>query len=324
MNKPKLLVMVAICAASAGQVHAQSAGAQAEALFKNGKALIKDGKVEEACAAFDASQKLEPTTSTVLNQADCREKNNQLATAWGLFVKAARDTRSRTDAQSKAFNRVSSERAAALEASLSTLTINVASPVPDIEIFRDEEVVEAGAWGQPLPIDGGIYEITAQAPGYRSWSTSVRIQRDHDAKVVTIPPLERGTGASSGDDDPPDDSDRRRGRRSRTAPILLSIASAGLLGGALGFELSGRADYDASKAATVQSERDEHYESAKTKRYVAQGMAAAGVVTAGIAVWLFIRSGGDEPTTSRDVEARLRVQPIIGTDQAGIQLFGRY
>ncbi|MGE0872538.1 MAG: tetratricopeptide repeat protein [Kofleriaceae bacterium] len=325
MKQLELLVIVttcaAVCVAGSAPARAQSAGAQAEVLFKNGRALMERGKLAEACAAFDASQKLEPATSTVMNQANCRAKNGELATAWGLFVQAARETRARTDAQGKAFNKVSTERAAALEPMLSTLTIVVESPVADLEVFRGEVSVEPGAWGQALPIDGGIYEITAQAPGYKSWSTSVRLLRERDAKVVKIPQLEEADGD---DTDSPVPS-RGGGGRSRTAPIILSIASVGLLGGALGFELSGRADYNASKASTDQLVRDEKYESAVTKRYVAQGMAAAGVVTAGIAVWLFIRSsGGDEPSRSHDVEARLSVQPILGSDQAGIQLLGWY
>src|SRR5262249_6041948 len=73
---------------AAGTAHAQPAGAQAETLFRQGKDLMAKGKIAEACAAFDASQKLEPTISALLNLAACREKNGQLATAWGLFLEA--------------------------------------------------------------------------------------------------------------------------------------------------------------------------------------------------------------------------------------------
>ena len=67
--------MIVCCAA--GRVGAQSA-AQAEALFRQGKEQMAAGKYAEACAAFEASQKAEAATSTLLNLANCREKNGEL------------------------------------------------------------------------------------------------------------------------------------------------------------------------------------------------------------------------------------------------------
>ena len=69
---------------------AQPASAQAEVLFRQGRDLMAAGKVAEACSAFDESQRLEPEITTLLNVAACREKLGQLATAWGLFLDAAR------------------------------------------------------------------------------------------------------------------------------------------------------------------------------------------------------------------------------------------
>jgi len=86
--------------------HAQSSGAQAETLFRQGKDLLAKGQIAEACAAFDASQKLDPNIATLLNQAACREKNGQLATAWGLFLDAERQTRNATDAQNQGHHQI--------------------------------------------------------------------------------------------------------------------------------------------------------------------------------------------------------------------------
>jgi hypothetical protein len=59
----------------------QPAGVQAEVLFRDGRSLMTAGKVAEACAAFEQSQKLEPAVPTLINLAACREKLGQLATA---------------------------------------------------------------------------------------------------------------------------------------------------------------------------------------------------------------------------------------------------
>src|SRR6185436_3009167 len=74
MNHSKIVIAaLAAVATIPATAHAQSATAQAETLFRQGQDLITKGKFAEACAAFDASQKLEPAIATLLNQASCRE-----------------------------------------------------------------------------------------------------------------------------------------------------------------------------------------------------------------------------------------------------------
>jgi hypothetical protein len=178
----------AILIGALAQAHAQAA-ADAEILFRNGKRLLKQGKVAEACAAFDASQKLEPTISTVLNQANCREKNHQLATAWGLFLDAERDTRSATDDAGRQLHQIATDHADKLESRLSTLEIHVAADarVDGLEIRRDGVVIDAATWNQALPIDGGTYTIAARAPGGTAWTTKVTVAEERDAKTIEIP-----------------------------------------------------------------------------------------------------------------------------------------
>jgi hypothetical protein len=104
---------------------AQSAGAQAEVLFRNGRDLIAAGKIAEACSAFEESQKLEPAVTTLLNLAGCREKLGQIATAWGLFLDVVRQTRSAADASARQLHDVAQARAQKLEPRVSRLAINV-------------------------------------------------------------------------------------------------------------------------------------------------------------------------------------------------------
>ncbi len=184
-----LAFALVVLIASRSTVHAQPAAAQAETMFRNGKRLLSQGKIAEACAAFDASQKLEPTVSTLLNQANCREKNGQLATAWGLFLDAERDTRSSTDDDGKQLHQVAVDHAAKLESRLSTLTISVSveSHVAGLELKRGGEVLDPVMWNQALPIDGGTYKIVAHAPGQPDWTTQVTIGNEKDAKTVELP-----------------------------------------------------------------------------------------------------------------------------------------
>ncbi|HTR53871.1 MAG TPA: hypothetical protein VMJ10_24420 [Kofleriaceae bacterium] len=185
-----VVVVVLALALAAPSARAQSA-AEAEVLFRNGKRLLKQGKVVEACSAFDASQKLEPTVSTLLNQANCRERNEQLATAWGLFLDAERETRSATDDAGRQLHQVAVDHADKLEARLSTLELRVGktSRAEGLELRRDDAVIDPAAWNQALPIDGGTYKITARAPGMPVWSTTITVANEKDAKVVEIPSL---------------------------------------------------------------------------------------------------------------------------------------
>lgn len=158
-------------------VRAQPVGAEAEVLFREGRDLIAAGKLAEACSAFDESEKLEPAVTTLLNLAACREKLGQLATAWGLFLDAARQTRSASNATNQQLHDVAQARAQKLEPRVSKLTINVPlqSQFDGLEIALGAERVDAGLWNRALPIDGGTYAITARAPGANQWSTQVTV-----------------------------------------------------------------------------------------------------------------------------------------------------
>ena len=324
------LVVVATIPTAA---HAQSATAQAETLFRQGQELIAKGKFAEACAAFDASQKLEPTIATLLNQASCREKNGQLATAWGLFIDAERQTRSATDSSNRQFHQVAADHAAKLEPRLSTLSINVPSEnrIGGLEVLRNDERVDPGAWNKPLPVDGGTYRVTARAPGNTDWSSSITVGAERDTKTIEVPKLKAAAIQPRDAEHPgpsaPASQTMPGGpeiHRPVVVPLVLGGAALVLAGGAFGFELSARSTYDKAKTEEDNAKQDDLWHSANTKRHVAMGFGAASIVCAGAAVWFYLR-GGTSESTSTTIQARgLNLEPIIGSDQAGLVLTGRY
>jgi serine/threonine-protein kinase len=315
---------------------AQPAGAQAEVLFREGRELMTAGKYAEACAAFEQSQKLEPAITTLLNLAGCREKAGQLATAWGLFLDAERQTRAASDNATKKLNDVAKSRAQKIEPRVSKLTINVPqrNQVDGLEILRDKERVEAVMWNRALPIDGGTYTISAHSPGVSTWSTQITVGAEGDTKSVDIPdmrtlprqpaqPTSPATPAdqtvSSKEQDEPEEEPVQPAARSKVLPISVAVGAVALLGGAVTFHLWGNATYDDAKAEMIdQARRDSLYDSANQKRYIATGLAAAGVAAAGVSVWLFMRSGGDERHTHVAFERHVVVSPT------GIALRGTF
>jgi hypothetical protein len=176
---------VMLLAALCGSVSAQPVDVSAEALFREGRRLLKEGKIPEACEKLDASARLDESVGTLLNLGDCREKNDQLATAWATFLKAASAARAKHDDRET----VARQRASALEPRLSLLTISVpeASRVDGLVIRRNDTQVDAALWNQGVPVDAGNYEIAGEAPGHEPWSTKVQIRGDGLKQSVEVP-----------------------------------------------------------------------------------------------------------------------------------------
>ncbi|HTR51411.1 MAG TPA: hypothetical protein VMJ10_11935 [Kofleriaceae bacterium] len=160
---------------------------EAEQLFRDGRALLKDGKISEACDKFAASSKLGPSVGTFLNLGDCRAKLGQTATAWAAFVEAGRLAGQQGDRRKAEADR----RAGELEPELSYVTVTVDAPAPGLAIKRDGKPLAPEAWGQPIAIDPGPHAIAASAPGYESWTAKVAIRPGGDRADVRVPALHR-------------------------------------------------------------------------------------------------------------------------------------
>ncbi len=162
---------------------------EAEKLFRDGKDLMKQKKFAEACDAFDASQKLDPNLATLMSLADCREKNGQLVTAWGLFVQA--ESRAQGEGLDK-LAETARKRSNALEARYSVITIQVppASRIAGLTIVRAGKSVDPAVWNKEVPLDGGSYELIASAPGRKTWTRTVVVPTQNGKIDVAVPVLE--------------------------------------------------------------------------------------------------------------------------------------
>lgn len=317
---------------------AQSASAQAEAMFRDGRALLDAGKIAEACAAFEASQKLEPTISTLMNLAACREKNGQLATAWGLFLDAEHQTRGATNGATRKLHQVALNRAKKLEPRVSKLVINVPadSHIDQLELLRGTETIDPATWNRALPIDGGSYKITARAPGATPWTTEITIVTEGEVKTVEVPRLQPASApvvAVAPVKEAPATREvavtkevaapSRGGVR--WSPLVFGASGAVLLGGALGLDLWGNSTYDAARAELMnQAHRDSLYNSANTKRHIAFGLGATGLACGGVAAWLYFTRHSSERTALKSARAQTQVVPMVGGAGSGLVVLGRF
>jgi hypothetical protein len=180
------LAVVAALVASTSPARAQSA--EADVLFREGKALLKQGKIAEACEKLDASDRLESSVGTLLNLADCRERNHQLATAWATFRKAAVAAKTARDGKRQAEAR---RRESLLSTRLSYFTVVVpaASKVDGLTVTRNGVEVDHELWNQPVPIDEGAYELAASADGFVGWSQRFAIEGEGKKAQLEVPAL---------------------------------------------------------------------------------------------------------------------------------------
>ena len=190
-NKAIAAFLAAMMCLPANIAFAQSASneAAAQALFDEGRALMHEGKLAEACAKFAESNRLSPGAGTMLNLGACYEKSGQTASAWAIYADAASaaDKANRKDWASRAKTRM-----AALAPDLSKLTISVPADakLDGLAIKRDATDLGASGWGVSIPVDPGAHTIAASAPGHKPWSTTVQVGAKRDQVSVTVPVLE--------------------------------------------------------------------------------------------------------------------------------------
>lgn len=162
---------------------ARAQNAAAETLFADGERLLKEGKVAEACDAFDASNRVEARAGTLINLGLCREQNHQLASAWSAF----KDALSRAKDPKK--KEIAGQRVASIEPRLSFLTISVPdeSRVDGLVVTRGGSPVDPALWNRAIPVDGGTYVISGKAPGHEEWSTTVEVPVELGKVSVDVP-----------------------------------------------------------------------------------------------------------------------------------------
>lgn len=335
------------------RAHAQNA--EAESLFSDGNKLMAARKFPEACAAFEASNRVEQRAGTLIRLGECRENNHQLASAWSAY-KDARNLA--TDPRKRQF---ATTRAAALERRLSYLTVTVSDQnrLADLALTRNGTAFDAMLWNRALPVDGGDYVIAARAPGYEAWQHTIHVPTEGGKLTVDVPALTRAsTPAVPEPSQPPASAnapaasptspvavpmnhvaqqnvnvaaprpsvvvsgpDRTSASQDSTSvvPFVVGAGALGLLGGGLGGELWAESRYDAAKSEmTSQSRRDALYSAANTDRHIAEAMAVGGLAAGGVAVWLYLRDRGRERGSATG--------PGVGVvpTTTGLALAGRY
>jgi hypothetical protein len=155
--------------------------AQAEALFREGRVLIKAGQTSDACAKFAESQRLDPQTGTLLNLALCHEDEGKTASAWAEFNEVSE----RSGATSERVE-FAQRHARQLEGKLSNLKLRLDPAVSNFSLTLDGRPLRSASLGSTIPLDPGEHAVAATAPGKTPWVARVKIAPGPATQEVTI------------------------------------------------------------------------------------------------------------------------------------------
>lgn len=163
--------------------------AAAESLFLEAQRLLASGNAIAACPKLEESQRLDPTGATALSLARCLEQTGKIAGAWARYQEALAFARKKgATAREKEIE----ARLAVISPDVPKLTVVVPPEVGKIaglRVVRGDTPMGEGQWGSPLAVDPGVVQLTASAPGRRSWTSEVTIEKARTLQVV-VPMLE--------------------------------------------------------------------------------------------------------------------------------------
>ena len=167
---------------------------EAAQLFEQGRALMLEGRFDEACPRLAESQARDPRLGTLLNLAACHEKQGKIGSAWVEYQKVL--TAAKAEGQT-ARAALAEARIAALDPVVPWLTIVTPEDEPEIQVRLDGGALAREAWGKDMPVDPGAHEVTASRGGAEpSFSERVELGRGERRRVrvrFELPPTAPAT-----------------------------------------------------------------------------------------------------------------------------------
>ncbi|NUP12207.1 MAG: tetratricopeptide repeat protein [Polyangiaceae bacterium] len=300
--------------------------AAADALFVDGKTLMENGRLEEACPKFEASFELSKALGTLLNVADCRERNGDLAVALDAWNRAlALATEKGDDRKTYA-----DERRAALEPKVPKIALDVKLGAEKLAITLDGKPVDEAKWGLVIYVDPGTSAIevlrgdtvldkkTVEAREGETKRVAIdldAIAKAHPKKVVR--PVEKVSPAQQ-----------------YAGIVVMSVGLAGMatFGILEGVAFAKRAEADGEggcidrdEDTTICSPRGyELAQEAGDLAEIGQWMGVGGLATAAVGLTVFLTAPKDEPDDAKAQKATATVLPWVSPTGGGVVVWGRF
>ncbi len=291
----------------------------AEALFRQARDAIHHGDYATACPLLAESQRLDPSTGTLLNLGTCEEHEGHLATAWAAF-RSLLDTTPEGDERA-VFARA---RVAALEPRLAWLRLRVqGDPSAPLTVSLDATPLGAASFGVQLAVNPGTHVVVLDAPPREKRTITVVLQEgQHEDAVLEVPALPSSSTRSSSVADRPASAARRSVPWPTVGIVTASVGGAGIVAGGIlaGLAASKNADSNASGVPGGPCVGNVCPPTALAERQSARSLGSAAtaafifgtsLVAAGTVVWVVGRHR--QPASS----------PHIGFAVSGMGVFAR-
>jgi tetratricopeptide (TPR) repeat protein len=324
----RLVGVTLVCASWADAEGKNPAAAQA--LYDDAQAAVAAGKFDEACPKFKESYDLDPGGGTLLNLADCYEKQGKTALAWTTFkealVVARRDGRNeRVDFATK--------HIAQLDQRLSRLTIAVAERPPGLEVTIDGTRLGEAAYGVAMPVDPGEHQVKAVAPGKQPFEKSIDVPKSAGEKLqIEIPALADATSDSAATA-----SASEQSAPTTTASAGSSTRTLGFVAGGIGLASLAVGGFFGLQAYSRWDERNEACKGGCTDAAKADGDDArqaatvstigfgVGAAALGVGLVLILTSGSSEEKPSSAARiGRMQVGVLAEPGRAGLTLGSKW
>ncbi len=307
---PKTLTAILVAALFGATAHAEPVDAPAaEQLFEAGRAAMERQDYATACQRFRESQKLDPAAGTLINLAECLDREGLVASSWQAW-KEARDSLRTGDERLG----VVDKKLAATAARLPKLELRLAEGAPaGTVVTRDGLTLGPASLSLALPVDPGSHKIAVTAPGHAPREYTVAIA-EAETQTLTLetgaveqpateaakpPEAAPATAASASNAPPPATArDAEAGDSRRTwGWVSLSVGGAGLVvAGTTGLLALGKKhtmDSECTKSGSALLCSDAGVDAAhsgKTFAIVANVSAVVAVIGGGLGAYLLLSS----------------------------------
>ncbi len=301
----------------------------AEALFRDGRKLLNEDKVSEACAKFAESQRIAPALGTLLNLAVCHEREGKLASAWAEFSAVLSQAKRAGDQERQQY---ADEQIRSLEPRLPKLVVTADTVPEGFIVSIDQTKMGQGGLGSPLPVDPGEHQVAATAPKKQPWVTKVTVPNQPGVTTVNIPALadEAAAPATSPAAAPPPvtaepaptakpttttppEGDSGSGTKKTLGYVALGVGVVGVgVGSYFGLQTLNKKDdagpYCPNKECSPHGM--DLIEEARSTATISTVGFAVGLVGIAAGAWLLATSGSSEQTPGGDVA----LLPAVGRE----------
>lgn len=292
----RITLLLALLGAALTGHNAAAQNADAEALFVEANRLETAGRIDEACEAFEASNRIEPRAGTMIRLGQCREAQRRFASAWSAY----KDSLTRVKDPNK--RAIAEAKVKELESRLSYLTVLVPdeSRIDGLVIKRNGTPLDPVLWNRAAPVDGGTYSISGEAPGHEPWTTTVEVEAEKAKASVEVPKFKElrkliDDGAADSDSEADEVDEAPPGMFTTRRKIAIGVGAAGLVAAGAGvilgiganrlsddaFALCPDPDRPCSDAAKAQDTLDRAHDRALYAN-IAYGVAGAAIIGAAV------------------------------------------